>query len=208
MKIAPVADQPLLFWMPPVIHCDSGASARNAFGTAAEEITRELLELERIPINGSYDVCFDAKKGEKYFEIKSTSKKGGKVVLYDWRLEKDEASGVDLTYIIVCHGIEGQREDIVQAMLSRPLELLLLPGEIIRAMALEMPKQTIKSELVEGWSERSGYARSGYKDGYRNLPLKTIWKRLSWTTTTLPNPCGDREITIHTYEGTKDNHEN
>lgn len=208
MTVAPVAAQPTMFWVPPMLNCDSNASARNAFGTAAEEIVRELLGLERIPINGSFDVCFDAKRGAQYYEIKSTSQKSGKVVLYDWRMGKDVEAGVSLTYVIVCHSINGARKDIITTMLTKPLELLLLPAEIIHELAYQCPIQHLKTELVEGWSDRSGYARDGYKDGYRNLPLTTILRELEWTTTTIENPLGGNEITLKTYSGRTQNNEN
>lgn len=198
-SLAPASLQYTMFWVPPMLNCDSNASARNAFGTAAEEIAKQLLGITAIKINGSYDVCFDGKRGDEYFEIKSTSQKSGKVVLYDWRLGKDVEANVKLTYIIVCHAVKGCRTDIVGTMLSRPLELLLLPAEVIHELAHACPLQHLKTELVEGWSERSGYARDGYKDGYRNLPLTTIHRAVEWTTTTLENPWGDGKITLKTY---------
>ena len=199
--LAPATLQAGMFTVDPRIDCDSNASARNAFGTAAEEIAFRLLGITRIPINGKFDICFDGKRGAMYYEVKSTGIKGGKVVLYDWRMGKDAAAGVPLTYIIVCHSVKGCRSDVFQTMLDRPLELLLLPAPVIHELALQCPINHLKTEQVPGWSKRSGYAREGYADGYRNLPLATIKNALTWTTTTLSNPWGQGSITQHTYYG-------
>src|SRR6185436_5250151 len=99
--LAPASQQDRLFDLLPVFDCHNTASARNAYGSAAQEIVYRLLGIRPIPINGSYTTNFDGLLDGTYYEIKSTRRKGGKLVIYDWRMEKEQAAGVPLRYLVV-----------------------------------------------------------------------------------------------------------
>lgn len=186
--IAPASQQQPLFYQPPVINCDSNASARNAFGIAAQELVYQCLGVTPIPINGNYTTCFDGVKDGTYYEIKSTKLSGGKVVVYDWRMEKEAAAGVPLRYLIVCHKISGQREDVLAAMASKPVTIYSVPAEIVYRVAYASPLNTIKRDKV--WSKRNGYEREGYKNGYRNISLRDLAAAVPFVESRVENTLG------------------
>ena len=183
----------------PVWSCDSGAAARNAYGAAAQEIANRFLGLTNVPINGNYAVCFDAYKDGVWYEVKSTHAKAGKVVMYDWRMGKDAEAAQDkeLVYVLVGHSIKKVREDILMAMLAKPVILWVLPWQVVHSVAMQCPLQKLKrSNRKTEWSVRNGYERDGYKDGYRNVNVKDIVAATSWVEQALVNPWGEGTVTL------------
>lgn len=199
--IAPPSAQGCLFYTAPVINCDSPASARCAYGNAAQEIVYALLDIERIPINVQYSTNFDGKKGAMYFEIKSTKQQGGKVVVYDWRVQKEILANVPLTYLLVCHKLNQHREDIVQVMADTGVVIYSLPAAVVHHLAHELPKRTLKMSEANA---RSGYMRGEYKTGYRNIDLRTIIDSCQWSNSEILNTIGTGTVTLRTYKGGTD----
>lgn len=160
-----------LFHHPPTFTITSNAHARNAYGQLAQEIACAALDLQPIPIDGRCSVCFDAEDSNgQFYEIKSVHRTG-KVVIYDWRIDK-EAAYPSLTYILVVHNARGCCT--AAAMLSayhNSLELWLVPAHRIHAAAKEQPLCLLKRPSID---PRNGYSRAGYVRGYRNVPLTAL----------------------------------
>lgn len=175
------AQLPLLS-IAPRFNITKNAQARNAYGTVAAEIVCATLKLDAIPINGNYSVCFDAERNGHFYEIKSV-KRGGKVVIYDWRMEKERAAKVPLSYAILCHNVrKSNGVNLAAEMLCSGLELLVLPAHVVHEAAARQP---LRKLLRLALDPRNGYTRAGYRDGYRNVPVKKLkalcptleWKR-------------------------------
>jgi hypothetical protein len=149
--------------------------ARNAYGTVAQEIVCAVLRLDPIRINGNCTICFDAERDGVFYEIKSV-KRNGKVVLYDWRMEKEHASRVPLRYAILVHGVtRSNGYDLFAEMVTSGLKLLIIDACTIHTLALTFPLCTPRRTYLD---PHNGYTRHGYKDGYRNVPVREIEKRL------------------------------
>lgn len=189
-SIAPADTQLRLFEHNRIISCSSTASARTRYGEAAQEIVCTALELLPIKINGNFSTCFDAFKDGIYYEIKSV-KNNGKLVIYDWRIKKEQDSTVTLHYAILMHNIKEVRSDIISAMCSSKLSILLVESAIIHKLALSCP--LIRHKTYK--SKRNGYSRAGYKDGYRNLSVKSLFPYLTQTRF-IDNPFGANKIQI------------
>ncbi len=150
--------------------------ARNRYGTAINTVVNALLGLEDIPNAGSHDVCFDSyhRPSSTYVEVKSLRRKG-KLVVYDWRLEKDKAAGVPLVYVIGVHNCKGAAS--VGAMWHKMRDTLdevwVFPHAFIEAEALKCEPRAIKTEATAS-GVRNGYQRPGYRRGYRNIPWSVI----------------------------------
>lgn len=174
MTIAPPSDQPLLLHIAPSWRITKNAQARNAYGSVAQEIVCAALKLTPIPINGNYECCFDAHSARHgYFEIKSVKRVGGKVVIYDWRMAKERDAGVELHYAILCHNVRrSDGRELVREFVESGLELLVLPAEQVHAVAAAQPLQKLMH--IEQPGKRCGYNRAGYRDGYRNVPVREL----------------------------------
>jgi hypothetical protein len=172
MTIAPPSSQLNLLTVAPSWQITKNAQARNAYGTVAQEIVCAALGLLPIPINGRYDCCFDAARGDTFYEIKSV-RAGGKVVIYDWRMQKEERAEVDLHYAILCHRVRGSDgRELVSAFAASGLTLLVLPATLVHAEARVCPLARMLKETPK--SANAGYARKGYCDGYRNVPVAKL----------------------------------
>lgn len=198
--IAPPDPQIPLLWVPPVINCWNTASARNAYGNAAEEIACHLLSITPIPIDGRYTTCFDGVRDGAYFEIKSSKHKGGKVVVYDWRLNKEQSAGVSLTYLLVCHSLSGERSDILRAMASRSILIYSVPADVLHTFAFACSLNIVKRQAK---NPRDGYARAGYRDGYRNLPISQMHTACRWHDKQITNTLGTGKVTLRTFVSRK-----
>lgn len=152
----------------PVFHIPSNAHARNAYGTAAQEIACAALRLQSIPIDGSKSICFDASDGVRPYEIKSVHR-NGKVVIYDWRMEK-EATVPDSRYLLLRHSVRGHRDGhtLYQAFADGGLEAWMISTPSVHRIAQQEQKRVMLSDSKD---PRCGYNRKGYKDGYRNVGL-------------------------------------
>lgn len=162
-------NQEKLFEIAPQFKVTSIGACRVAFGAAAEIIACKVFGLDRIAINGQFEVNFDAERDGVFYEIKSVRESSGKIVCYDWRMKKEEGFP-DLVYVIVIHRISGVTENIVERM-AASCRILLCSGSLIRELSKGLTKNVHK--IKEG-SERYRYNRKGYIDGYRNLPVKSI----------------------------------
>jgi len=197
MLIAPADSQLDLFHQPKIINCTSMASARNAYGDAAQEIVYTLLGITPIRINGNYDYCFDGARGAEYFEIKSTRAGSGKVVVYDFRMDKERRADVKLTYLIVCHSLRGHREDILQAMAARPVVIYSVPASVVHQFAARCPLNHIRMQAH--YTNRTGYSRAGYIEGYRNVSLKWLAEACEWTETAIENTIGTGNVLLRSF---------
>lgn len=171
MTIAPPDPQPLLLETAPSWLITKNAQARNAYGTIAQHLVCAALRLAPIPINGNYDVCFDAVSGSTYYEIKSVKAKSGKVVVYDWRMEKEAKVKVDVWYAVLLHNVrKSNGVRLLEEFIEGGLEMVVMPvgvvHEVARECALMMPKV--------GADPRMGYNRTGYREGYRNVPVQAL----------------------------------
>ncbi len=176
MTIARASTQLSLLQVQPCHRITSNAQARNAYGSAAQEIVCAALDLDPVPINGACSVCFDAqdKDGAMLHEIKSV-KNGGKVVCYDWRMTKEAGAGVLACYSILCHRVRGCRDgaELYRVFAAGGLELMILKLGTVHEIAREQPRNKIKATTPRP-GVRMGYDRGGYKEGYRNVPTKAL----------------------------------
>lgn len=171
MRIARASSQLQLLSVAPNFRATSNASARCAYGSAAQEIVCAALDIKPIPINGNCEVCFDAEGSHgEFYEIKSV-RRGHKVVLYDWRMRKEKRAKKKLFYAILIHRIKGERHDIMWRMLERCPEILIIRASLIHRIAKKYPKRKL---LHKSGGPRSGYNRKGYRSGYRNVPIAAI----------------------------------
>jgi len=176
MRIARATGQLSLLDTPPRFRLGSNALARNAYGAAAQEIVCSALKLEGIPINGNCEFCADAERRETgdFFEIKSVHR-SSKVVVYDWRMEKEASVSVPLTYAILAHNCRKVRDGaaLLSAFAAGGLEILELPAREVHRVAFAEPLQTMKKSAATG-NPRNGYSRKGYANGYRNCPVARL----------------------------------
>lgn len=199
-KLAPASPQQSLFYQPPIINATGSASARNAYGAAAQELVIKLLDLEPIKINGQYSTCFDGKKGEDYYEIKSV-KRGGSVVCYDWRMVKESEAEVMVYYAILIHQLKGEREDIFQKFADHDLTVIVAPAKIVHTLAYQ--QKLYIQEPKDWWAEkRCGWVREGYNRGYRNVPVKVLLS-IAQDMGTLANPYGKGVVAYREMVGRK-----
>lgn len=152
----------------PVFNIPSNAHARNAYGTAAQEIACAALQLSPIPIDGSKSICFDASDGVRPYEIKSVHR-NGKAVIYNWRMEK-EATVPDSRYLLLRHSVRGHRDGhtLYQAFANSGLEAWIITTPSVHRIAQKEEKRVMLSDSKD---PRCGYNRKGYRDGYRNVGL-------------------------------------
>ncbi len=173
MTIAPPSNQLNLFQLAPSFNITKNAQARNAYGTIAQEIVCATLGLRPIPINGNYDCCFDALLDDTFYEIKSV-KRGGKVVCYDWRMRKEANAGVALNYAILVHGVRGSDgKRLFHEFTESRLQLIVAPAQLVHGFAYECGLHRMGESAG---SRRCGYNRVGYRDGYRNLPVRALYE--------------------------------
>lgn len=138
------AQLPLLS-LAPRFNITKNAQARNAYGTVAAEIVCAALKLNAIPINGNCSICFDAESAGHFYEIKSV-KCGGKVVIYDWRMEKERAANVPLSYAILCHNVrKSTGVNLAVEMMNSNLELIVLPAHVVHEAAARQPLHKLLS---------------------------------------------------------------
>jgi hypothetical protein len=152
----------------PIFNIPSNAHARNAYGTAAQEIACAALQLDPIAIDGSKSICFDASDGIRPYEIKSVHR-NGKAVIYDWRMEK-EATVPESRYLLLRHSVRGHRDGhtLYQAFADSGLEAWIIATPTIHRIARGEEKRVMLSDSKD---PRCGYNRKGYKEGYRNVGL-------------------------------------
>lgn len=172
MTLAPADMQMPLLEVAPSWHITKNAQARNAYGTVAQHLVCAALRLLPIPTNGNYDICFDALGSDgTYFEVKSVKAKGGKVVIYDWRMAKEASVKVRVGYAILLHAVKGSNgRSLVSEFINGGLEVLVIPAAVVHSLAKMQPLNQVKNHS----NPRMGYSRKGYKDGYRNVPVTLL----------------------------------
>lgn len=175
MKYARPSLQIPLFDLQPRFIIEKNAQARNAYGTAAQDIVCRALGLNSIPIDGNCEVCFDASKDGVDYEIKSVHA-ASKVVCYDWRLAKEERAekedGRTLSYAILIHRVRGERDSsLLFPRMILEGRILVVPAFVVRNLARREKLNKLKAKQR---GPRFGYDRVGYVDGYRNLPVKSL----------------------------------
>jgi hypothetical protein len=170
----------------------SVAHARGEYGGAAQRIVYEALDIIPIPINGRYKVNFDGYSNGVYYEIKSV-RLSQKVVLYKWRVEKEQESGASLTYALVGHKVKEapDTDKMWKGFQQHGVDIYLIPATVIHSLAVTCPLNTMKSTL-------RGHNREGYRDGYYNLTWKdaTAFSQFMYETKPIVN---NREITCRVY---------
>ncbi len=168
------AEQTRLFEEPDLIKFPTLASARTRFGDAAEEIACKALNLNRIPTDGRFDVCFDAQDNRgRFFEIKSV-RQNSSIPLWNWRIEKDRKAGVPLYYIVVCHDTGGVKDtrELWAGLAETVREVFIVPLGIMESFHSEGKHVTPKT------FKEHGSMRKGYCDGYRLVAVKKLRNRL------------------------------
>lgn len=148
----------------------SVGSLRTHYGKAMEELACAFLGIYTIPINGNYDVNFDAFYKDQFYEIKSVQA-SGKVVIYDWRMEKEKPFGKNLTYVFVVHKVKSAKSnrDLWRQIESKGVSIFNYPASTVHEEALKCPLK-----VMNPGNKRAGWNRKGYSNGYRNLPLKNL----------------------------------
>ncbi|MEO0796639.1 MAG: hypothetical protein AAFX93_15830 [Verrucomicrobiota bacterium] len=177
IKTEQLSTQPRLFEGPDLIRFDSLAQSRNYYGDAAEDIACAALGAVRMTIDGRYDVCYDAKKGEDYFEIKSV-KQSGECPIWNWRLEKDIKTGLSLFYVFVLHNVRKASDtfELWEGLAETVQEILIVPLPIVKE--LHATKQTEGNKFKPGTKD-FGHYREGYCDGYRRIRITEFKAQLS-----------------------------
>lgn len=168
-----------LFTLRPSFLIKSNAEARNRYGAAAQELVCQALGLSPIPIDGRHKVNFDAELDGSFYEIKSV-RRGHKIVLYDFRMKKESDAGVPLTYAIFVHSVTLARSSETMWGGFQDHSIVVIPATVIHELAAEEPLRFLGSATVEANKDnpRFGYARAGYAEGYRNLPVGKVLERV------------------------------
>lgn len=177
MKLARASRQLLLLDTPPRFKITGNATARNAYGRAAQEIVCRALGLDAIAIDGTCETCLDAEGRGNFWEIKSVHRTG-KVVIYDFRMQKEQIAGVPLRYAILIHGVRGCRDGgrLIAAFADNAPRILSLDAVTVHLVAMRERLTEIKSTALEK-GPRFGYTRAGYADGYRSVRLRELIAR-------------------------------
>lgn len=174
MARARKSEQLKLFDIVPRFTIESNAQARNYYGALAQELVCLALNLKPIPINGNYEVCFDAERDGEFFEIKSV-KANGKIPIYIWRMEKERrvAEQVKCSYAILTHKVRHARssEELFEKFSSFPLQIYHVSVEGVHRHSEDLEIKKLKKE---NFNPRFGYNRKGYKDGYKNVSMRNI----------------------------------
>jgi hypothetical protein len=185
--------QDSFFEIAPRFVCNTPGASRVVFGAAAEEIACKVLGLDRIRINGSFEVNFDAERNGVFYEIKSTRTASGKIVCYNWRMKKEEQFP-GLMYCIVSHNISGANDNVLERM-AAGCSLLLCDARKLRELLIGLP---IHKPKLRADGKRTGYTRPGYIDGYKNLPVGELTKRARMQLGILANIYGiERRVPVY-----------
>ena len=180
----PTSTQPFLFLPKYSGEILSQGEARVRMGLRIESLVCSLLGLTPIPINGQYDVNFDAghysKENETFFEIKSV-KAGGKSPIYLFRLEKEleaqKQTGCPVYYLFCTHKVKAviSQEAITLGLLKGDINIYAVPLDMVNKMSKNLHVRKMKRDTP------SGYNRKGYCEGYINFPVKDLAKICDYT---------------------------
>jgi len=152
-------------------------------GNVIEEVACACLRWERQRIDGNRKVCVDAVDRDKQpVEIKAVSMSKGvpASVIYDFRIRKELEAYPDMDYAFVLHRAKqaGSLRKLREMIASQPLEVIRVRAWIVWQMLEHLPLRKIVREApVKG--ERTGYKRTGYREGYRCLDVREFLKNLS-----------------------------
>lgn len=171
-------NQPWLFVRP----IDKMAITRNLCGEFFEQATASIGGHKRNRTDGTADYCPDLSDrldAHTYHEVKSVGRSSTSII-YAGRLEKDYQfthAGNCLNYWFWHHSVEVSTVKTVeelQVALSGSLSyLIILPYELVRAVALARPLKMLNKAY--NTRNRNGYAcrSKGYGDGY-SIPLSIL----------------------------------
>lgn len=188
---------------PPDQRIRGAGHRRTVIGNLVQELVCRIMGWQHLAVNGRQEFCPDANNplGQP-IEIKSshcTKSGNGKVVIYDWRMAKEIIHAPNLAYAIFCYCAEGKGKSKTTAQfLDRladcPPVLLLLPSWQVHHVALtECPLNKMKSQRFD--NVRNGYTRTGYADGYRNVPTASLHRHTSLLST-ITFTCWGRDFTL------------
>lgn len=142
-----------------------------------QEIVSALLGLTPIPHSGGYDVVFDAGLGDQKFEIKSV-RRGSRMVVYSWRLQKELNCGEDVWYAVASHRRQCRNPATAAylwADLSAHLEaVILIPVKSVADLCQNLPLKFISEHRTTS-GVRNGYQRKGYCNGYYCLAERDLF---------------------------------
>ena len=175
--------QTSLFEIEPVFEFGPVAARRAHYGNLMESVVCHFLKIQPLPIFSSKKINLDARSvtGDRLYEIKSV-RRSSKVPLYDWRMKKEkEVNG--LFYVFAIHSINQATNatEWFNQIEDTGIRLIEVPTSEVHRMAEGLPLQINRSSV------KCGYNREGYKEGYRNLPVKEILHRA--VSTILPEFC-------------------
>lgn len=109
-----------------------------------------------------------------FYEIKSV-RRGQKVVLYHWRIEKEKnhiwVQRRKLRYAILVHPVTSAKSvaEYLHQLEFGPVRILNCAGGLVHDLAEHCP--LVKPKVREDQPKRFGMTRGGYADGYYNLPV-------------------------------------
>jgi hypothetical protein len=152
---------------------ETAGAARGHCGHVVEEVVTAGLGLTPIPIDGRYDVCFDAIRAGVYFEIKSV-RHGGKAPIYVWRVNKELRAGVQVLYCFAEHNGRGLASfaDLYAKIVPTIQHVHVVTLAEVRMLSDAEPVHAMAT--ICNRSRRNGYQRAGYRDGYKNVPTAEI----------------------------------
>ena len=150
----------------------TAGAARTHYGKAGEEVACNVLGLLDITINSRYSVNFDAFKGPMFYEIKNV-RKGGKVVVYKFRMEKELRWAEDgvLDYVMVVHNVRGAKtnRELWEGFERNGVSIVVIPAKKLHKIA-----KGCELRHIEVKGNGAGYEREGYREGYYNVPIKDL----------------------------------
>jgi len=153
----------------------SNGQARNEYGKVVEEVIPAILGVNPIKNTGTHDIVFDAFGNGFYYEIKSLYHTS-KLPLYEWRRLKDREAEVPLLYAVALHRVKGAStvREVWEKMSASLRTILVIPHEVVGNLALDQKLVCLKGRENIPENTRNGYARKGYRDGYRNVSAKSL----------------------------------
>lgn len=172
--------QPDLFDQAPTMKLKGAGHRRSHLGNIVEELVCRAMGWQRLKIDGTKKFCADAENSDKLpCEVKSvhcSAKMEGKAVIYDWRMKKEEEHAPRMAYAFFCYSATGQgKSKSLEQFLDRLTEsaptIVLVPAWVVHRQAVSECKLCIQKKPKTPQGKRPGYARAGYCEGYRNLPV-------------------------------------
>lgn len=169
-----------LFDQAPAMKLKGAGHRRSHLGNLVEELVCRAMDWQRLKIDGTKKFCADAaNRDDLPCEVKSvhcSGKMEGKAVIYDWRMKKEAEHAPRMAYAFFCYSAAGQgKSKSLEQFLDRLTEsaptIVLVPSWVVHRQAVSECKLCIQKKPKTPQGKRPGYARAGYCEGYRNLPV-------------------------------------